>query len=240
MCKILDIDAWAEGEVMIDRLIELIEPQKVDGKTSDGYHTFDELYDHRAKLFAVLVSVFKNLSWKILNHSDGSMYDGMFIVGIDTPEGPATYHYDLNYWNIFDCKEIKNAPEWDGHTSTDAINRILNMKNYILQASKCWYKDKNQYLRMNKDGSNVQKMVAEWLEENGYQGLYNYYRGCGCGLDHLMPGGLECIDQYNCVAAYEFRCCDCKNRKHCDYEFYDCVYSTDRDWCYDFESKVEE
>lgn len=144
MCKILNIDAWAEGEVMIDRLIELIEPQKVDGKTSDGYHTFDELYDHRAKLFAVLVSVFKNRSWKSLKHSDGTMYDGMFIVGIDTPEGSATYHYDLNYWDIFDCKEIKNAPEWDGHTPTDAINRILNMKNYILQASKCWSKEKDQ------------------------------------------------------------------------------------------------
>lgn len=58
-------------------------------------------------------------------HADGTMYDGMFIVGIETPDGQATYHCDVEpYWDMFHCKEIDRAPEWDGHTSDQAIERI--------------------------------------------------------------------------------------------------------------------
>lgn len=98
------------------------------GKVSDGYHTFDELYYHRGVLFAVICNLYPELSWKSKQHHDhknNPMYDGMFIVGIDTPEGPATYHYDLDpFWNIFNIKEIEEAPEWDGHTPGEAIRRI--------------------------------------------------------------------------------------------------------------------
>ena len=53
------------------------------------------------------------------------MYDGMFIVGIETPDGQATYHYDIEpYWDMFECKELEYAPEWDGHTPAQAIARI--------------------------------------------------------------------------------------------------------------------
>ena len=56
------------------------------------------------------------------------MYDGMFIVGIETPEGQATYHYDIDpYWDIFNVQELDRAPKWDGHTPTDAINRIRSI-----------------------------------------------------------------------------------------------------------------
>ena len=99
--------------------------EKVTGETSDGYHTFNELYHHRAVLFSVIVHDHKDLAWKSKKHHDGTMYDGMFIVGIETPEGQATYHYDVDpYWDMFDCKELENAPEWDGHTPDDAIARI--------------------------------------------------------------------------------------------------------------------
>lgn len=50
-----------------------------------------------------------------------SMYDGMFIVGIETPDGQATYHYNVDpYWDMFQCKEVDRAPEWDGHTPDQA------------------------------------------------------------------------------------------------------------------------
>lgn len=98
------------------------------GDVSDGYHTFNELYDHRAKLFSVICNEHKDLAWKSKLHHDGSMYDGMFIVGIDTPLGPATYHYDIYpYWHIFHVKELDKAPEWDGHTPDNAITRILSI-----------------------------------------------------------------------------------------------------------------
>lgn len=104
----------------------------VDGDTSDGYHTFNELYDHRAKLFSVIVKNYPSLCWKSKLHSDGSMFDDMFIVGIDTPSGQATYHYNINpYWDMFECKEVERAPEWDGHTSAEAIDRITSLKRSI-------------------------------------------------------------------------------------------------------------
>ena len=97
----------------------------VTGDTSDGYHTFNELYHHRAVLFSVIVKAFPDQAWKSRKHHDGSMYDGMFIVGIETPNGQASYHYDINpYWDMFQCKELEYAPEWDGHTPAQAIARI--------------------------------------------------------------------------------------------------------------------
>lgn len=100
----------------------------VTGDTSDGYHTFSELYHHRAVLFSVIVRDHADLAWKSKFHHDGTMYDGMFIVGIDTPSGQATYHYDLDpYWEMFECKELDRAPEWDGHTPDEAIERIATL-----------------------------------------------------------------------------------------------------------------
>lgn len=110
-------------------LADLIEPQPITGDTSDGYHTFDELYDHRAKLFSVIVRCFRNRAWKSKLHHDGTMYEDMFIVGIETPQGQATYHYDIDpYWDMFDCKELAHAPEWDGHTPEQAICRIASLR----------------------------------------------------------------------------------------------------------------
>lgn len=104
----------------------------ITGETSDGYHTFNELYHHRAVLFSVIVSQFPELCWKSKRHHDGTMYDGMFIVGIETPTGQATYHYDIDpYFDMFECKEVEYAPEWDGHTPDDGIRRIATLKHYV-------------------------------------------------------------------------------------------------------------
>ena len=53
---------------------------------NDGYHTMDELYYHRGVLFSVICNQNRSLAWKSRKHSDDTMYDGMFIAGIDTPE----------------------------------------------------------------------------------------------------------------------------------------------------------
>lgn len=109
----------------IAAIADLIEPCPIDGETSDGYHTFNELYHHRAVLFSVIVATFGERAWKSKLHADGTMYEGMFIVGIETPDGQATYHYNVEpYWNLFRCKEMDRAPEWDGHTPEQAIERI--------------------------------------------------------------------------------------------------------------------
>ena len=129
---VMDESSVYEFSDVADRLADLIEPEPIDGDTSDGYHTFNELYDHRAKLFSVVVAAFSNNAWKSKRHSDGSMYEGMFIVGIDTPHGQATYHYEIEpYWELFHCSELSKAPEWDGHTPTQAIDRIASLADLI-------------------------------------------------------------------------------------------------------------
>lgn len=112
-----------------DALSLLVAQQPITGETSDGYHTFNELYHHRAVLFSVVVANYPERAWKSKKHHDGTMFDGMFIVGIDTPTGQATYHYDIDpYWDMFDCKVLENAPEWDGHSSAQAIERVGKLK----------------------------------------------------------------------------------------------------------------
>ena len=98
------------------------------GEFSDGYHTFNELYHHRAVLFSVICNMMPDKAWKSKLHDTGDVYDGMFIVGIETEQGQATYHYDIEpYWDMFKVKELEKAPKWDGHTPSDAIQRIGNI-----------------------------------------------------------------------------------------------------------------
>ena len=99
-------------------------PETDIGDMSDGYHTFNELYHHRAVLFSVICNLYAT-AWKSKLHHDGTMFDGMFIVGVKTPYGQATYHYDVEpYWDMFTVPVLERAPEWDGHTPEQAIERI--------------------------------------------------------------------------------------------------------------------
>ena len=97
---------------------------------SDGYHTFGDLYHHRAVLFSMVCNLLKDKAWKSKLHDDGTMFgeeDEMFIVGVETPEGQYTYHYHINpYWDLFDVKELDYAPRYDGHKPED-ITRLFSL-----------------------------------------------------------------------------------------------------------------
>jgi DNA-directed RNA polymerase subunit RPC12/RpoP len=123
------------------------------GEFSDGYHTFNELYHHRAVLFSVICNMLPEKAWKSKLHDTGDMFDGMFIVGIETEQGQATYHYDIDpYWDMFKVKELEKAPKWDGHTPSDAIERIGNISANV---------ERNQ-------------IKAEWKSGNK-NGQFGYY-----------------------------------------------------------------
>lgn len=100
------------------------------GELSDGFHTFNGLYEQRMILFAALVKAYKNKAWKSYRHEDGEYCfgDGWFIVGIDTPEGSYTYHYENKYWDMFDCAELPRGKHWDGHTEADAETRLMSLE----------------------------------------------------------------------------------------------------------------
>jgi hypothetical protein len=97
------------------------------GEVSDGYHTFDELYEHRHALFMALLATRPGLSWMSHLHEDGTSMEGWFIAGVNLPQGPITYHLPIRLWNecaATGCLFRVNAPKWDGHTSTEVIQRL--------------------------------------------------------------------------------------------------------------------
>ena len=101
------------------------------GEISDGYHTFNELYYHRAILFATICNTYKNKAWKSKKHHDGTMFDDTwFIVGVETPQGQYTYHYELPLWDKFDVDEMELAPKWDGHKPDD-VERLLSLVEVV-------------------------------------------------------------------------------------------------------------
>ena len=103
-------------------------PEGGIGEMSDGYHTFNGLYYQRMVLFAALVKAYKDKAWKSWKHEDGEpcFGGGWFIVGIDTPQGSYTYHYEAKVFDLFDCVELPVAKHWDGHTEED-VTRLLSL-----------------------------------------------------------------------------------------------------------------
>ncbi len=112
---------------------------KLYGKkcTCDGYHTFDELYEHRIALFIALCRQIQQFEddeyptdiWKSKAHHDGTVWDGWFIMGINTDQGKQiSYHLPMKYWDsLNDILTLDSAPIWDGHTPDDVIERLLNL-----------------------------------------------------------------------------------------------------------------
>lgn len=97
------------------------------GNVSDGYHTFNELYDHRCHLFIGLLKSNPEISWRAKKHSDGTCYESWFIAGMDLSSGQITYHLPLWMWDMLDNTKVKTfeiAPEWDGHTPQDVVDRL--------------------------------------------------------------------------------------------------------------------
>ncbi len=111
-------------------------PTFQSGKISDGYHTFDELYEHRITLYMLLCkSAFHYMGsstpvWISKKHSDGSEWGGWFLLGIYIEKGKQiTYHLPISKWE--ECKEFsiikEQAPEFDGHTSEDVLKRLKEL-----------------------------------------------------------------------------------------------------------------
>lgn len=97
------------------------------GENHDGYHTFNELYEHRHLLFLNLARFEK--AWKSLYHADGTMFEDMFIAGVELDSGVITYHLPIKYWRLCKAIDLQNAPKWDGHTPQDVCNRLLSNLN---------------------------------------------------------------------------------------------------------------
>ena len=92
----------------------------VTGSTSDGYHTFDELYEHRIVLYLALCRQLAFVDggcprhdvWRSCLHSDGTSYDDWFILGIGKKPGEQiTYYLPMSRWSeAFFAETLPKAP----------------------------------------------------------------------------------------------------------------------------------
>jgi hypothetical protein len=107
----------------------------VDGSTSDGHHTFNELYDFRmsynAALFNEWAASGKHYVHKSRRHHDGELCfgGGYFVVVAVLPGGQISNHYKDKYWDLFDIPQAEKALfEFDGHTGTDVLSRLRSYR----------------------------------------------------------------------------------------------------------------
>jgi hypothetical protein len=102
----------------------------ITGDTSDGYHTFNELYEHRHSLFASLLQITGQIQtlvrpWKTWRDQNGEVWEGWFIAGLDTIHGQISYHMPAEWWDrLPDVPEIERNAKYDGHTSADVLHRL--------------------------------------------------------------------------------------------------------------------
>lgn len=101
----------------------------ITGSVSDGYHTFDELYEHRNWLWIKLCESMNSadcLAWRSKRHSDGSEIKDWFLLGWRLVHGKQmTYHLPISMWDAAHfAHACDQAPEWDGHSSADVVGRL--------------------------------------------------------------------------------------------------------------------
>lgn len=124
------------------------------GEISDGYHTFNELYEFRKMYNAALFNELANpntvryhldnkevdgvgsiqgnryqvhKSWK---HNDGELCfgGGWFIVSAMLPGGQISNHYKAEDWDLFRIPEEEKALfVFDQHTSKDVLDRLKEL-----------------------------------------------------------------------------------------------------------------
>jgi len=103
--------------------MEIIKIEVSDlSKVSDGYHTIQELYDHRCLLWIALCMEMPELCYIKKDH-----YEGWFLLGCVKEKGfQMSYHCPNKYLDLVEDIKEDNSVEWDGHTPSDVLQRIYN------------------------------------------------------------------------------------------------------------------
>ena len=159
------------------------------GSISDGYHTFDELYEYRllynAAFFNELAEQGLYDVHKSKKESDGKSpfnNENMFVVMAELPTGQISNHYEMKHWNLFNVPIKDKANVWDNHTSKDVCERI---RKYLFKYPKT-YSDCLDILKIfgynqvcngyrSEDFSRLQKLL---ICRDAYVKLDNTNRPC--------------------------------------------------------------
>jgi hypothetical protein len=88
-----------------------------------------ELYEHRHALFIALCRQLPSWAWRSRLHSDGTMFNGCFIMGLgENPGDQVSYYLPIQLWDQTDfAKTLDRAPKLDGHSPYDAIERLYSI-----------------------------------------------------------------------------------------------------------------
>lgn len=128
-----------ESEVYacLDSYADEVRRETITEETSDGYHTFKELYEFRKIFNALLFNEWarqeRYFVHKSKKHSDGEdcFGGGWFIVVSTLPTGQVSNHYEMKDWDLFACQIRERADKWDGHTAQDVLERLAKLQTKI-------------------------------------------------------------------------------------------------------------
>lgn len=112
-----------------------------DMQVSDGFHTMDELYEHRIELFIALARICRRQElrigeipdqpfvWRSRAHDDGEGYMGWYLMGIRNFSGQQmTYHLPDRTWKDTEfARTLERAPKFDGHKPSDVLERLKTL-----------------------------------------------------------------------------------------------------------------
>jgi hypothetical protein len=158
VAEIIEVLEGLHKDEKVELLNEVIRLQKAGGNfkeinISDGYHTFDELYEFRKMYNAVLFSGWAEAHLSSISLVDSKVYDkvliepkynvhkswkhydgepcfggGWFIVSAMLPTGLISNHYKAEDWDLFRVPEVDKALyEFDGHTGKDVLSRLQEL-----------------------------------------------------------------------------------------------------------------
>lgn len=137
-CIRYELEADIDSFYFVNELQPYKEETKPEdmGEVSDGYHTFNELYEYRMLYNAALFNEFAKQGLydvhKSRKHSDGEYPFGdsnWFIVMAELPTGQISNHYEMKDWDKFQIPEKPLANKWDEHSPRDVADRLTSFTN---------------------------------------------------------------------------------------------------------------
>lgn len=131
-CIRYELEADTDSFYFVNELQPYKEETMEDkGNISDGYHTFNELYEYRllynASMFNELAKQGLYDVHKSKLHSDGTIPFGdenWFIVQAELPTGQISNHYEIKDWDLFQVPVKEKANPYDGHSPQDVAKRL--------------------------------------------------------------------------------------------------------------------
>lgn len=96
---------------------------------NDYYHDeYDRLKYDNMIMFSHICNINKDICWKSAYDMNGfRVFLEGFYVGINTPDGLYMQRFHIDFWDLFNVKEIDKAPcDIEGCDNTKLLNSLVN------------------------------------------------------------------------------------------------------------------